>query len=83
MAQAARRIKCLSSGWAHATLPRGRDLWWQQGYGALNVSQSNAAAVIRYIERQEAHHRTETFEQEFLNFLHRHNIEYDPKYVWD
>jgi hypothetical protein len=32
---------------------------------------------------QEEHHRKTTFQEEFLAFLKRHNIEYDERYVWD
>lgn len=30
---------------------------WQRGYGAFTVSEKRLAAVIKYIERQEDHHR--------------------------
>jgi hypothetical protein len=39
--------------------------------------------VIRYIEEQEKHHRKMTFQEEYLSFLKRHKIDYDPRYVWD
>jgi putative transposase len=32
---------------------------WQNGYGMFAVSQSNAAAVRKYIESQAEHHRSE------------------------
>jgi hypothetical protein len=37
---------------------------------------------VRYIANQAEHHRTKTFEEEFLAFLERHGIEFDPRYVW-
>ncbi len=39
------------------------------GYGAFSVSQSNAAAVIRYIQNQEEHHRKTTFPRGIPEFL--------------
>jgi REP element-mobilizing transposase RayT len=56
---------------------------WQAGYGAFSVSQSQSATVDRYIATQEEHHRTRTFQEEFREFLRRHRIEYDERYVWD
>jgi REP-associated tyrosine transposase len=53
------------------------------GYGAFSVSQSNVAAVVSYIEKQEEHHRTVTFEEEFRLFLKRYRVAFDERYVWD
>jgi REP element-mobilizing transposase RayT len=56
---------------------------WQAGYGAFSVSPSRVAAVRRYIENQEKHHRRVSFQDEFRNFLRRHGVEFDERYVWD
>lgn len=56
-------------------------LGWQTGYAAFSVSQSNVAAVANYIEAQEAHHRKRTFEEEFVELLVKHGVNYDPKFV--
>ncbi len=45
---------------------------WQEGYGGFGVSKSNIAAVIRYIQNQEKHHRKMTFEDEFIALLAKH-----------
>lgn len=42
-----------------------------------------AAVVKRYIARQREHHLGQTFEEEFLDFLHKHEIEFDPRYVFE
>ena len=60
-----------------------RTFSWQRGYGAFSVSQSNVASVVSYIEKQEEHHRTATFEEEFRLFLKRYRVEFDERYVWD
>ena len=39
------------------------------------------AAVVRYIENQEMHHRKITYDQEFVTLLKKHGMEFDPKYV--
>ena len=56
---------------------------WQRGYGGFSVSQSHVASVVAYIENQEEHHRTMTFEDEFRLFLKRYRTAFDERYVWD
>jgi putative transposase len=55
---------------------------WQEGYGAFGVSESNRSAVMRYIANQAEHHQKRSFEEEFIAFLKRHKVEYDPRYVF-
>lgn len=77
-----RDIKANSSRWIHETFPAARDFAWQDGYGAFTVSASGLDTVRRYIDNQETRHRTMTFEEEFIRFLEKHGIEYDPRYVF-
>jgi putative transposase len=83
VAEAVRKWKSLSSKWVHETFTDTRDFAWQSGYGAFSVSRSNVPKVAGYIERQDEHHKRVTFEEEFVAFLKRHGIEYDPRHVWD
>jgi putative transposase len=78
-----RIIKTNSSGWVHKTFPDRCAFAWQSGYGAFSVSHSNDPGVRRYIASQEEHHRRVTFQEEFLEFLKRHEIPYDERYIWD
>ena len=75
-------IKGTSSRWIHDTDPSHTGFAWQEGYGAFSVSHSGVDRTIQYIERQREHHKTQTFEEEFIAFLRRHQIEYDERYVW-
>jgi len=80
LAKAVQLLKGGSSKWLNETTkPRFE---WQQGYGAFSVSISQPAPTIRYINSQDEHHRKRSFEQEFVAFLAKHKIDYDPKYVW-
>jgi putative transposase len=79
LAKAVNLIKTNSSGWMS---DHKRGFAWQDGYGAFSVSESNTDAVIRYIRYQEKHHRKRSFEQEFVAFLKRHHVKYDPRYVF-
>ena len=36
-----------------------------------------------YIDDQEKHHTTRTFQDEFRMFLKKYGVEYDEAYVWD
>ena len=56
---------------------------WQSGYGVFSVSESKAPEVLRYIQGQEEHHRHRTFQEEYRDFLKRHGITFDERYIWD
>ena len=56
---------------------------WQDGFGAFTVSLSQKDKVAEYIKNQMEHHSQQSFEDEYLRLLDKHEIEYDPKYVWD
>ncbi len=76
-------VKKGSSKWIKTQGAAFAALCWQNGYGAFSVSESQVEHVRRYIEQQEAHHRTMTFQEEFRAFLSRHRLECDERYVWD
>jgi REP element-mobilizing transposase RayT len=82
VAKAIQLIKGGSSKWIHDTFPVHRGFAWQEGYGAFSIGVSQIEATIAYIQSQPEHHRTKTFEEEFLGFLKKHGIEYDLRYVW-
>jgi len=76
-------IKGGASAWVHETFPEMRHFAWQEGYGAFSISISHLADTIAYIENQEEHHRHKSFQEEYLAFLKKHEIDYDEKYLWD
>jgi len=76
-------VKTGSSKWMKNEGPRVADFYWQGGYAAFSVSQSNVEAVKRYIKNQEEHHRKMTFQDELRELFQRHGIEFDERYVWD
>jgi hypothetical protein len=59
----------------------GNKFFWQEGYGAFSVSASQTADVVRYIENQAAHHTKKSFEEEFMEFLTKYGVAYDPAHV--
>jgi len=83
VARAMNRWKSLSAGWIHKTFSSGEDFAWQAGYGAFSVSQSNVGGVIAYIGGQAEHHTRRTFQEEFVEFLERHQVQFDMAHIWD
>ena len=55
---------------------------WQEGYGVFSYSQSQLDRVYKYIQNQEAHHKKQTFRDEYLEFLKKFKIDYDEKYIF-
>jgi REP element-mobilizing transposase RayT len=83
IAKAIQLIKSGSSAWIHQTFRELRNFAWQQGYGAFSVSVSQLPEAIIYIDHQVEHHRTRTFQEEYLAFLKAHEVKFDEKYLWD
>lgn len=78
-----RQLKAVSSGWVHDFFPEVTGFWWQTGYGAFTVSHSVIDSVKAYIENQEEHHKTRTFQEEYRMLLIKHRIKFDEEYIWD
>jgi putative transposase len=83
MSDTLRQIKGGSSKWIHESFPDLGGFAWQAGYAAFAVSYSHIETVKQYIATQAEHHRTVTFQEEFLAFLRRHDFEFDERYLWD
>jgi len=56
---------------------------WQDGYGAFTYSRSHIDKVVKYILNQPEHHRKRTFREEYLSFLEKFNVDYNPKYLFE
>ena len=82
-AQLIEQINKASSKWIKALDARYRGFFWQRGYGAFSVSPSQLEAVLQYIETQQEHHRTRTFQEEYRELLRGHGIDFDERYLWD
>lgn len=55
---------------------------WQDGFGAFSYARSQVLTVIRYIQNQEAHHKTESFLDEYRRMLKAFKVEYDERYIF-
>jgi REP element-mobilizing transposase RayT len=83
VSDAVRQIKGATSKWIHDTFYDLADFGWQDGYSAFTVSGSQILPTQNYIRDQRSHHRVRTFEEEYIEFLHRHDVAFDPRYVFD
>lgn len=81
-AKAVQLIKGGSSKWIHDNFSKHRKFEWQEGYGAFSVSASQVKRTIAYIQNQKEHHRRKSFQEEFLEFLIKHGVEHNPRYLF-
>ena len=77
------RLKANTSKHVNETSGLIKKFGWQEGFGAFSVSVSQIERVARYIRNQVDHHAQETFEDEYIRILEKHEIEYDARFVWD
>jgi putative transposase len=80
-AEIARVVKTNSSRWMREK--HTRNFAWQTGYGVFSVSESSVLDVTEYIAKQQEHHQKRSFQEEYIAFLKKNHVEYDPKYIWD
>jgi putative transposase len=55
---------------------------WQEGYGGFSYSRRDVPNVIAYIDNQEEHHRTRSFQEEYVEILKDFEIEHDERYIF-
>ena len=83
MAKLVEELKTASSKWLKTQSSALGAFAWQRGYGAFSVGHPHLDELLHYIDTQEEHHRTRTFQEEYIAFLKKYGIEYDERYVWD
>jgi REP element-mobilizing transposase RayT len=76
-----RDIKANASRWLNKLAEVTARFEWQKGYAAFTVSYSQVPLVRRYVRNQRDHHRVTTFEEEYIAFLRRHDIEFEPQWL--
>jgi len=83
MSEIIREAKANSSRWAKTMGGIYLKFGWQGGYGAFSVHPSRIDEMRDYIGGQEEHHRTRSFQEEYLSFLREYHVPYDERYLWD
>ncbi len=56
---------------------------WQEGYGAFSYGQSQVKTVVSYVLNQEEHHKKRTFQEEYLAFLNKFEVSFEPTYLFE
>ena len=82
LAKFVEEIKRNSSRWIKNKGSYYQHFAWQGGYAGYSVSQSKVEVVGKYIENQKEHHKTETFQDEYVKLLREYNVDFDEKYLW-
>jgi putative transposase len=81
VADVMREIKSESSAWIRREL-RIRNFSWQEGYGGFTIGAPDIPKAQRYVFNQEAHHRKENFQSEYLAMLKLGLVKFDDRYLW-
>ncbi len=77
------QVKSGSSNWLNSKKILQEKFSWQDGYGAFSYSKSHIDKVVKYVLNQPIHHKKQTFKEEYLSFLNKFEIDYDPKYLFE
>ena len=56
---------------------------WQKGFGAFTYSKSHIEKVVKYVLSQPEHHKKQSFKDEYISFLKKYEIDYNPKYLFN
>lgn len=54
---------------------------WQGGYGAFTYSIREKDMIYNYVKKQKAHHKKETFYDEYKRLLNENGIEFEEKFL--
>jgi len=81
LADLVKDIKVATSMWINQEKIFPQFSHWQDGYGAFTVSHSDKEVVIEYIKDQEEHHKKISFKDELREFLIKHGVKFDEKYL--
>lgn len=78
-----RLIKSDSSEWINKQKFTNSKFRWQEGYGGFSYARSQVSAVAHFVERQQLHHKTRTFLDEYEDLLKLFEVPYESKYLFN
>lgn len=76
-------VKRESSKWMKQQDLAFEKFYWQRGYGAFSIGQSQVSEVKRYILDQKEHHKKQTFQGEFRALCRKYGVDFDERFCWD
>ncbi len=56
---------------------------WQNGYACFSYSKSQVDTVVNYIQNQKEHHYKTTFQEEYLAFFKKFEVDYDDRFLFE
>ncbi len=77
------QVKSGSSNWLNSKQYIVGKFSWQDGYGAFSYSKSHIDKVVKYVLNQSEHHKKQSFRDEYVSFLNKFEMDYDPKYLFE
>tara|TARA_R110002049_G_scaffold68135_1_gene176764 strand:+ start:1210 stop:1668 length:459 start_codon:yes stop_codon:yes gene_type:complete len=82
LSELVRDIKANSSKWINEKKLVERKFEWQSGFGGFTIGQSQLPQIIDYIKKQEEHHQSKSFKDEYMEFLKAYKIDFNPEYIF-
>jgi len=70
-------VKDGTSKWLKTKGPEFAECYWQTGYAVFSVGQTGIDRLITYIDRQEEHHLTVTYEDEIRRMCRQYGLTLD------
>ena len=83
VADLVKELKRDSSKWAKTQSSELADFYWQNGYATFSVNPGHVETLREYIDKQEEHHQTVSFQDEYRGLLKDHGLQWEERYVWD
>lgn len=75
-------VKAKSSKYINDNKLTKEHFGWQDGYGVFSYAQSQIDRVYKYVQNQEAHHKKQTFLDEYVDFLKKFKIDYEEQHIF-
>ena len=77
-----KNVKESSSKWINNSGFLRNHFSWQEGFGGFSYTKSQVPMIIRYIQKQEEHHKRQSFIEEYLDFLKEFEVDFDERYIF-
>jgi REP element-mobilizing transposase RayT len=83
LADLVKELKTASSAWIKGQKIFPRFTYWQEGYGAFTHALPDRQRLVDYITRQEEHHRSISFRDEYRELLAESGLKpYEHDQLW-
>ncbi len=78
-----KRVKAKSSKYINDHQLTPTRFEWQRGYGVFSYRQRDVDTIYKYVQNQEVHHKTQSFKEEYINFLKEFQVDYNKANVFE